>query len=183
MATRLNLWPRPRTSKNQSSLLFPNGPYDTQSTLQAPPEQSPFAAPKDWTTGTPWEFMSASNYQPPTPAGVPGFGSPRPELARFMGYAGGGNLGGPLTQAAPSPTSNAAQLLSGALAGNPFIAPEGLARLYSGRAPLLSEIDPTFWGATSPTMREALMGLYQSMGLRPADVEFSMRQWTPPSLY
>lgn len=160
MAARLNLWPRPRTSKNQQSALFPNGPYDRQSTLAAPPEQSPFAPA----------------------ANVPGFGSPRPELAQFLGFAGGGTLGAPLQQAAPSPTSNAAQLLSGALQGNPFVTPEGLARLYSGRAPLLNEIDPTFWAATSPTLRDALLGLYQSMGMRPEDVEFTMRQWTPQGM-
>ena len=88
----------------------------------------------------------------------------------------------PMPAPTDSPTAQAAKLLGGALRGNPFVQAPGQARLAAGQAPLLNEIDPTFWGTTSPTIQSALMGLYRSMGLRPEDVGHAFTQWQVPGL-
>lgn len=82
----------------------------------------------------------------------------------------------------PKPVMDAAQLLGGALAGNPFITGGGLSQLEAGRAPLLSQIDPTLLSATSPTIIEALLGLYSAIGMRPEDVQHTLQQFTPVGL-
>ncbi|KKN72529.1 hypothetical protein LCGC14_0410330 [marine sediment metagenome] len=78
-----------------------------------------------------------------------------------------------------SPTAQAARLLSGAVAGNPFISQEGQGRLQGGQAPLLNQITPSFFRQTSPVIQQSLLGLFQSLGLRPEDVSFIMQQFTP----
>ena len=79
--------------------------------------------------------------------------------------------------------ANAARLLGPALAGNPFITPEGLARLRRGYAPLENEIMPAFYRYTSPVIQNALMGLRQSVGYRPEEQQFTASQFQPRSLY
>ena len=79
--------------------------------------------------------------------------------------------------------ANAARLLGPALAGNPFITPEGLARLRRGYAPLENEIQPAFYHYTSPVIQQALAGLRQSVGYRPEEQQFTASQFQPRSLY
>ena len=78
---------------------------------------------------------------------------------------------------------NAAQLFGGAVAGNPFIDPEELARMQAGYAPLEQGINPAFYRYTSPVIQQALAGLRQSVGYRPEDAQFITRQFTPGSLF
>ena len=78
---------------------------------------------------------------------------------------------------------NAAQLFGGAVAGNPFITPEELARMQAGYAPLEQGINPAFYRYTSPVIQQAMAGLRQSVGYRPEDAQFAAQQWTPASLF
>jgi len=176
------LFPRQKTSKNQRASLFPTPVFQPR-----PPAVTTLGL------GSPLEeFARRTQAQPGILdlinsgglAGVPGILSPVEERARLRLASGGllGSEGESLGMAPSSPTADAARLLSGAVRGNPFINEMGQARLMSGRAPLLSEIDPTFFGTTSPTVQRALLGLFQSMGMRPEDVQFFFESTRIPGL-
>ncbi len=109
----------------------------------------------------------------PTPAPTPSF-TPRPR-------PGGGTTEEDATSEL-SPTEQAAQLLFGAVSGNPFITSEGRANLEQGLAPLLYQFNPAFWRYTSPTIIRALEGLFQSLGLNTNDLRFTIGSRTPTAL-
>lgn len=94
----------------------------------------------------------------------------------------------PIATGPPGPVGNEAdarRLLAGSLAGNPFIAPEGHARLTQGILPDFNMIDPRFWRYTSPVIQQTLQGLYQSnpaSPLRLEDQNFLREIWRPLGL-
>ena len=185
---------RRKLSKNQQSALFPTPDYKTKPVLAGlfsqdqgvPQAQSPVVP----YGGILEDFQRrVGGFGGDVSAALAGAGQvptifdPRSAQASFMAFAGMPGGGGPLAAAPASPTADAARLLAGAFEGNPFMSIPGLARMQQGYAPLLSEIDPALWETTSPTIRAALAGLYQSMNLRPEDVEHTFRQWQPPSIF
>ena len=117
----------------------------------------------------------------PPPGGAP---SPQYPGGEPTMTSGGIPLGDDGTTPNPNQyVANAARLLGPALAGNPFITPEGLARLRRGYAPLENEIMPAFYRYTSPVIQQALMGLRQSVGYRPEEQTFTAEAFRPRSLY
>ena len=81
-----------------------------------------------------------------------------------------------------TPTEQAAKLLAPALARNPFLSVEGLARMREGKAPLFNQFDPQFFKRTSPVIQEAMMGLYKALGIREEDLMFTQNEWRIPGL-
>lgn len=89
----------------------------------------------------------------------------RPAFAQFLGRD--------MPVSETSATSEAANLLAGSVAENPFISPEGLSMLQRGFAPALNTISSAFWRHTSPVIRQAMLGLLQAnpaAPIRPEDV-------------
>jgi len=92
------------------------------------------------------------------------------------------NLGSQMgLQENTGPLANAARLLANSLAGNPFISPEGLANLQRGLLPNMNALSPAFFQNTSPTIADALQGLYRSGGIRTPDLMFALQQMAPES--
>ena len=91
--------------------------------------------------------------------------------------------GQPVTPTMPTAVQQAAQLLGGAVAGNPWIRATGRARLASGLVPDLNMINPQFWSGTDPEIANSMYGLLQSVGQRQGQVQHAFGQWRPTGLY
>ncbi|KKN40290.1 hypothetical protein LCGC14_0735000 [marine sediment metagenome] len=76
-------------------------------------------------------------------------------------------------------TGEVAKLLATDVQNNPFISPEGLGQLQRGLAPLLNQIDPAFFRHTNPIIVQSMLGLLQSLGVRPESVAFQQQAARP----
>lgn len=78
--------------------------------------------------------------------------------------------------------AEAAKLVSRSVATNPFITPDAKEKLAQGRLPLLGDISPAFYRHTSPSIVQALQGLFLGTGLfTPEDLEFARTSALPAS--
>lgn len=65
-------------------------------------------------------------------------------------------------------------------ANNPFITPEGKAALKEGSVPAFNQVNPAFYRYSSPTVVQALTGLYNQTGLfGPGDIPFFVNLFRP----
>lgn len=133
----------------------------------------------------------ATTVQTATPATTTGYSTLDNVITQFG--AGGGatasDIFGAMRNLPPTPDinpdekiRNAAQALVGPLSGIPSISPQALERLKAGYPPDLNMISPSFFQNASPTLQEALKGLYSSVSIRPEDLAHTYEQYTPRSL-
>lgn len=78
-------------------------------------------------------------------------------------------------------TANAARLLGGAVANNPFLTRPARTGLSAGNIPPINQIDPAFWKYTTPSVSKSLLGLFESVGRPREDVLFTSGRYRPPS--
>lgn len=77
----------------------------------------------------------------------------------------------------------AAKLVLEGVQGNPFITPAGKKALASGAVPQFNQINPAFYRYTTPSVVQALMGLYPMTGLfGPEDPAFMANIFRPRGL-
>lgn len=78
--------------------------------------------------------------------------------------------------------ADAARLLGGAVGNNPFISQAARTGLSEGGVPALNQISPAFFRYTTPSISQALLGLFESIGRPREDSLFTVNQFRPPSI-
>lgn len=73
----------------------------------------------------------------------------------------------------------AAQLVGGAVAGNPFIGQAGQQRLSQGLLPLFSDIQSGFFRQTDPLIVQQLLALFQGRQIQPESVLSAIESGRP----
>lgn len=88
----------------------------------------------------------------------------------------------PVNPAADILTQDARAFLAGQ-GNNPFITDEGKAALKAGSVPAFNQVNPAFYRYSSPTVVQALTGLYNQTGLfGPGDIPFFVNLFRPRGL-
>lgn len=88
----------------------------------------------------------------------------------------------PVNPAADILAQDAKAFLAGQ-ANNPFITEEGKASLAAGSVPAFNQVNPAFYRYSSPTVVQALTGLYNQTGLfGPGDIPFFVNLFRPRGL-